>query len=95
MRENLIFAAMEYDYDKLREYIKRCRWQWATSMIEVPHEYIHRDKCALTREEFYYFVSAQRENGVHERWESTISPTSTSTAISTGRWATHLRPHGF
>ena len=59
---------MSYDYDKLREYVKRCRWQWATSMIDVPHEYIHRDKCALTREEFYYFVSAQRDNGVHERW---------------------------
>ena len=39
---------MEYDYSKLREYIKRCKWQWATSMIDVPHEYIHRDKCALT-----------------------------------------------
>ena len=37
-------------------------------MMDVPHEYIHRDKCALTRDEFYYFVSAQRENGVHERW---------------------------
>lgn len=59
---------MSYDYDKLREYVRRCRWQWATSMIEVPHEYIHRDKCALTRDEFYYFVSAQRDNGVHERW---------------------------
>lgn len=61
---------MIYDYEKLREFIKRCKWQWATSMIDVPHEYIHRDKCALTRDEFYYFVSAQRENGVHERWGS-------------------------
>lgn len=59
---------MEYDYSKLREFIKRCKWQWATSMIDVPHEYIHRDKCALTNDEFYYFVSAQRDNGVHERW---------------------------
>lgn len=59
---------MEYDYGKLREFIKRCKWWWATSMIDVPHEYIHRDKCALTRDEFYYFVRAQRENGVHERW---------------------------
>lgn len=59
---------MIYDYDKLREYVKRCNWCWAQSMIEVPHEYIHRDKCALTREEFYYFVSAQRENGIPERW---------------------------
>ena len=57
---------MEYDYSKLREFIKRCKWQWATSMIDVPHEYIHRDKCALTNDEFYFFVSAQRDNGVHE-----------------------------
>lgn len=59
---------MEFDYSKLRGYIKRCKWCWATSMIDVPHEYIHRDKCALTRDEFYYFVSAQRQDGICERW---------------------------
>lgn len=59
---------MIYDYEKLREFIKRCKWCWATSMIDIPHEYIHRDKCALSKDEFYYFVNAQRENGVHERW---------------------------
>lgn len=59
---------MSYDFDKLREMVRKCRWGWASSMMDVPHEYIHRDKCALTREEFYYFVSAQRECGVHERW---------------------------
>lgn len=59
---------MEYDYNKLREYIKRCKWNWATSMMDVPHEYIHRDKCALTWDEFYYFVSAQRQDGITERW---------------------------
>jgi hypothetical protein len=59
---------MKYDYDKLREYIKRCKWNWATSMIDVPHEYIHRDHCALSRDEFYYFVSAQRQDGIPEWW---------------------------
>ena len=59
---------MTYDYDKLREMVARCKWQWAVTMIEVPHEYIHRDHCALTREEFYYFVSAQREIGIVEQW---------------------------
>lgn len=59
---------MSYDYDKLREYVRRCRWQWATSMIDVPHEYIVKGKCAINRDEFHYFVSAQRECGVHERW---------------------------
>ena len=59
---------MIFDYKKIREYISRCKWCWAQSMIEVPHEYIHRDKCSLTRDEFYYIVSAQRQDGVHERW---------------------------
>lgn len=59
---------MNYDFAKLRELVRRCRWNWATSMIDVPHEYIHRDKCSLSRDEFYYFVSAQRDCGVHERW---------------------------
>ena len=85
---------MTYDYDKLREYVKRCNWCWAQSMIEVPHEYIHRDKCALTREEFYYFVSAQRENGIHDG-VNTISHIFTWTDTSIGQWETHLKPLGF
>lgn len=59
---------MEYDYSKLREFIKRCRWNWATTMIDVPHEYIVRDRSEITSNEFQYFVEAQREYGVHERW---------------------------
>ena len=59
---------MIYEYDKLREYIKRCKWNWATTMIDVPHEYIVRNKSAISDEEFQYFVEAQREYGVHERW---------------------------
>lgn len=59
---------MNYDYDKLREFIKRCKWGWATTMIDVPHEYIVRNRCALSDDEFLYFVHAQREYGNHERW---------------------------
>lgn len=59
---------MTYDYETLREYVNRCKWGWATSMIDVPHEYIVRGKCALSDEEFLYFVHAQRDLGVHERW---------------------------
>nr|DAW48877.1 MAG TPA: NNMT/PNMT/TEMT family [Caudoviricetes sp.] len=59
---------MNYDYDKLRAFIKRCKWNWATTMIDVPHEYIVRNKSAITDDEFQYFVEAQREYGVHERW---------------------------
>lgn len=59
---------MNYDTEKLREFIKRSKWGWATTMITVPHEYIVRRRCALSDEEFLYFVHAQRDLGVHERW---------------------------
>lgn len=59
---------MNYDYEKLRNFITRCKWGWATTMIDVPHEYIVRNRCALSDEEFLYFVHAQRDLGVHERW---------------------------
>lgn len=59
---------MNYDYEKLRNFISRCKWGWATTMITVPHEYIVRNRCALSDEEFLYFVHAQRDLGIHERW---------------------------
>ena len=57
-----------YDINKLREYIARCEWKWARTMEEVPHEYIFRGRCALTDEEFYYFLHAQVYHGVEEWW---------------------------
>lgn len=48
--------------------IARCRWTFAKTMPFAPHEYIVKDKCPLTTEEFEYFVSGQREYGVKERW---------------------------
>lgn len=48
--------------------IDRCGWTFAKSMPFAPHEYIVKDKCALTKEEFEYFVNMQREYGVKERW---------------------------
>ena len=56
------------DYDKLREMIARCEWKFAKSMPFAPHEYIVRDKCPLTDEEFVYFIDMQRRYGVKERW---------------------------
>lgn len=56
------------DIEKLRGYIKRCQWQWATSMQDIPHEYIVKGRCAISINEFYDFVNAQREFGVHIRW---------------------------
>lgn len=56
------------DYDKLRSMIARCEWTFAKTMPFAPHEYIVREKCPLTTEEFEYFVNMQREHGVKERW---------------------------
>lgn len=58
----------ELSYDKLREMISRCKWTFAKTMPFAPHEYIVRDKCPLTDEEFVYFVDMQRQIGVKERW---------------------------
>ena len=50
----------ELNYDKLREMIARCEWKFAKTMPFAPHEYIVRDECPLTDEEFVYFVDMQR-----------------------------------
>ena len=56
------------DYSKLRELIVHCKWTFAKTMPYAPHEYIVKNKCPLTAEEFEYFVNMQREHGVKERW---------------------------
>ena len=58
----------EIDYYRLREMISRCQWTYTKSMPLAPHEYIVKDKCPLTEEEFEYFVTIQRQYGVKERW---------------------------
>ena len=66
---------MEYvNYDKLRSMIARCEWKFAKTMPFAPHEYIVRDKCPLTDEEFVYFVDMQRRFGVKERWGKYNNP---------------------
>lgn len=52
------------DFDKLRSMISRCQWTFAKTMPFAPHEYIVRNKCPLTTEEFEYFVTMQRVHGV-------------------------------
>ena len=56
------------DIERLRNFIARCEWTFAKTMPFAPHEYIVREKCPLTTEEFEYFVNMQREHGVKERW---------------------------
>ncbi len=54
--------------EKLREMIARCHWTFAKTMPNAPHEYIVRDKCELTDDEFLFFVDVQRNYGKVERW---------------------------
>ncbi len=62
------------DIEKLRSMIARCEWTFAKTMPFAPHEYIVRDRCPLTTEEFEYFVNMQREYGVKERWGKYNNP---------------------
>ena len=64
----------ELDYDKLRDMIDRCKWTFAKTMPFAPHEYIVKDRCPLSKEEFEYFVNMQREHGVKERWGKYNNP---------------------
>ena len=62
------------DNDRLRLMIAKCRWTFAKTMPFAPHEYIVKDKCPLTKEEFEYFVEMQRQYGVRERWGKYNNP---------------------
>ena len=64
----------ELDYDKLRDMIARCQWKFAKTMPFAPHEYIVKDRCPLTKDEFEYFVNMQREHGIRERWGKYNNP---------------------
>ena len=64
----------ELNYEKLRSMITRCEWTFAKTMPFAPHEYIVREKCPLTAEDFEYFVNMQREHGVKERWGKYNNP---------------------
>lgn len=55
---------------RISSYIKRNKWRWSKSYVNIPHEYIVRDSCTLKKREFDEFVMAQREHGIHERWHN-------------------------
>ncbi len=59
---------MIYDEIKLRRLIGKCQWTFAKTMPTCPHEYIVRNKCALSDEEFVFFVQSQRKFGVPQQW---------------------------
>lgn len=56
------------DYGKLHSMIAHCVWTFAKTMPFAPHEYIVKERCPLTKEEFEYFVNMQREHGIIEKW---------------------------
>lgn len=58
----------ELNYELLRKMIAQCQWTFAKTMPFAPHEYIVKDKCSLSEEEFEYFVNVQRQYGVKEQW---------------------------
>ena len=64
----------EMSIDKLRLMIALCEWTFAKTMPFAPHEYIVKDTCPLTKEEFEYFVEMQRQYGVKERWGKYNNP---------------------
>lgn len=59
---------MAYDESYAHSLIARCQWTWAKTYVNVPHEYIVRDRCSLSDDEFVYLINAQREYGIHEQW---------------------------
>lgn len=59
---------MIYDEPKLRSLISKCQWTFAKTMPTCPHEYIVRNKCALSDDEFVFFVQSQREFGIPQQW---------------------------
>ena len=64
----------DINYYRLREMVSRCQWIFAKSMPFAPHEYIVKDKCPLSEEEFEYFVTIQRQYGIKERWGKYNTP---------------------
>ena len=40
----------------------------------APHEYIVKERCPLSAEEFEYFVNMQREHGIREKWGKYNNP---------------------
>jgi hypothetical protein len=64
----------ELNNERLRSMIARCEWTFAKTMPFAPHEYIVKEKCPLTTDEFEYFVNMQREHGVKERWGKYNNP---------------------
>lgn len=58
----------KYDLEKIKDLLNTRSWTWAKTYLSVPHEYIVRNRCGLSDEDFLYIVHAQRDLGVYEKW---------------------------
>lgn len=77
---------MNYDEVKLRRLIGKCQWTFAKTMPTCPHEYIVRNKCALSDEEFVFLCSHKENLVFHNNGGNIISPIFILMDISIGRW---------
>lgn len=58
----------------IREFVRRCRWNWAKTYLDVPHEYIVRGRCELSEQEFHTFFEHQRYGGEMEWYGKVAKP---------------------
>lgn len=49
-----------------KDYINRCKWRWAKTYLDVPHEYIIRGRCALGDEEFNELIDQCHASPIRE-----------------------------
>lgn len=57
-----------YNESTICQFIAKCEWTFAKTILQWPHEYIVKGKCPLSQEEFEHFVYAQRTLGTYETW---------------------------
>lgn len=71
---NVAPPGWEYKPEVIREFVRRCRWQWASTMIDIPHEYIYNGRCALSPSEYWYFLQCQLYAGEMEWYGKNAKP---------------------
>lgn len=64
----------DYNIDRLREFIARCEWKWASTMVDIPHQYIYRGRCNLSNDEYYEFLYDQTHYGTLEYYGGRMKP---------------------
>ena len=60
------------DQSRLRSIIERCQWKPEKTKDLTSYEYVEKDKCALTTEEFQFFTDAYYLYCTVERTDSSV-----------------------